>query len=290
MYKILRINGLLLGILLMAASTAQAGRGNPFELNDRLPPVEVEEVATDQSPQEEAESDNPFNVRYRSTDEDFEREDLLLVARGERKAVLDARGKLLGIHLFLLIFLGVFWSLMRPTLTACYKSLFNSNVAWQLYRRKAGGLRSRLLLAYLFSFLSIGFFLYLLTQHFDWLPGDHPWVHWGLLSLGATAFFGLKHLILAIAGWLWEAPLETKRFSFAIQVNTLLLGMALVPANLFISYAPEETTGIMVFGGLALVLAVYLLRGLRGLDIGNGLLRKSPLLFLLYICAIEIAP
>ncbi|MEM8582693.1 MAG: DUF4271 domain-containing protein [Bacteroidota bacterium] len=274
----------------MAASSAQAGRGNPFELNDRLPPVEVEQELSQDRPEEESDSENPFNVRYRNTDEAFEREDLLLVARGERKAVLDARGKLLGIHLFLLILLGVFWSLMRPTLTACYKSLFNSSVAWQLYRRKAGGLRSRLLLAYLFSFLSIGFFIYLLTQHFEWLPGDHPWVHWGILSGSVAGFFGLKHLILGVAGWLWEAPTEADRFSFAVQINTLLLGMALVPANLFVSYAPEEATSIMVFGGLALVSGVYVLRGLRGLDIGNSLLRKSPLLFLLYICAIEIAP
>ena len=274
----------------MAASSAQAGRGNPFELNDRLPPVEVEQELSQERPEEESDSENPFNVRYRNTDEAFEREDLLLVARGERKAVLDARGKLLGIHLFLLILLGVFWSLMRPTLTACYKSLFNSSVAWQLYRRKAGGLRSRLLLAYLFSFLSIGFFIYLLTQHFEWLPGDHPWVHWGILSGSVAGFFGLKHLILGVAGWLWEAPTEADRFSFAVQINTLLLGMALVPANLFVSYAPEEASSSMVFGGLALVSGVYVLRGLRGLDIGNSLLRKSPLPFLLYICAIEIAP
>lgn len=279
-----------MGALLMFASFAYAGRGNPFELDERLPPVENEEIAALGEGATPDEPSNPFNVRYRSVDGEYEREDVQLVARETVKPVLDARGKLLGIHIGMLVILGILWSTMRPTLTSSYRSLFNSSVAWQMYRRKSGGLRSRLLLGYAFSVFAIGFFAYLLTQYFELLPGNEPWMHFGLMSAGVAGVLGLKHLLLSTTGWLWEASEETSRYGFSVMMSAIVLGMFLVPANLFISYAPENITHVMVYGTLALGAAIFGLRWLRGLDIGNSVLGKNPMLFLLYICAVEIAP
>ena len=280
---------------MLCANTVFAGRGNPFEIVDRLPeePQTSETtLAVVQRPQGSA---NPFDLHRDASGAlvalpSEGQEDLLLVRNGERRAVLDARGRLLGIHLLMLLSLGVLWTLFRPALTSCYRALFNDSMLSQLHRKRAGGLQGQLLLCYSFSIASIGFFLYLLTQHYDILPGDRPWGHWGLMSVGVASLLGLKHLSLAFYGWLWEIPKEASKYSFAVMVNALLLGMALVPANLLISYAPDYATNAVVTLSLALVSLILVLRSLRGLAIANSFLSRHTLLFLLYICAIEIAP
>lgn len=280
---------------MLCANTSFAGRGNPFEIVDRLP----EEAATSENSlaaaQGPSNTGNPFDLHRDANGALVAlpaagQEELLLVRNGERRAVLDARGRLLGIHLLMLLALGVLWTLFRPVLTNSYRALFNDSMLSQLHRKRAGGLQGQLLVCYGFSMLSIGFFLYLLTQHYDILPSDRPWGHWGMMSLGVAGLLGLKHLALSFYGWLWEVPKETGKYSFAVMVNALLLGMALVPANLLISYAPDYATNAVVSVSLALVSSILILRSLRGLAIANSFLSRHTLLFLLYICAIEIAP
>ncbi|MEL7161735.1 MAG: DUF4271 domain-containing protein, partial [Bacteroidota bacterium] len=75
-----------------------------------------------------------------------------------------------------------------------------------------------------------------------------------------------------------------------LMVFSILAGIFLIPINLAVSYAPGEWGATFLYGAIFVLVAVYGLHLLRGSFIAGRYLTGRPVHFLLYICAIEIAP
>ncbi len=160
----------------------------------------------------------------------------------------------------------------------------------QLYTRRSGGELGALWACYIYFFFSAGFFIYLLATRFDISLGTGIWASWLTYSLVVAAAVGIKNLVLLFYARLFPVRREVNRYAFTLMVFAILAGLFITPVNLLISYAPPEWRTTFLYGGLALVVGVYLLHLFRGVFIANRLATSRPVHILLYICTIEIAP
>jgi hypothetical protein len=66
--------------------------------------------------------------------------------------------------------------------------------------------------------------------------------------------------------------------------------LALLPINIFIAYSPESLKEIFIYCAFGIIALVYLVRSLRSLSVASPFLMTDQFHFLLYLCAVEIAP
>ncbi|MEM9928649.1 MAG: DUF4271 domain-containing protein [Bacteroidota bacterium] len=292
------MRNLLITILLLSCWTVvngQAAASNPFEIKDRRPASEA--AAATPAATAPRGTGNPFDIRTTPVPPVEEEASIfqsdqrpLLVRRDNEPEVLDARGRTLGIHALLLFLTALLWIFFRPVLVKCYAALFNEGLLSQLYRQRENGQLGIFLICYLLFFLSGSFFGYLLGQAFDLLPSDQPWQYWSYYLLLLALLMLGKHTLLALIAWIFPVKAALGKYNFAIMVFGIIIGMVLIPLNLLISYAPVDITTTVAWLSVGVVAAFYTLRFFRGLLIGNKYLSGELLHFLLYICAVEIAP
>ncbi len=268
----------------------QAGGDNPFEIQGDSPRDE------EQANQRPARPDNPFEIAPVPISEPdneavIERsEGPLLIRRDSDPAVLDARGRTLGNHILLLVLMGLAWIFFRQLIARCYSALFNEGLFNQLYRDRKNGKLGLFIFTYLIFFGAAGFFVYLAGQVLEYFPSDQAWDFWQQLSLGIAAYYLGKHFLLWLTGWLFAVEEVSSKYSFLIMIFAIVTGMLLIPLNLLLSYAPGDATRPILYLGLFLIALIYLLRAARALLLTNQFLSAAPLHFLLYICAVELAP
>lgn len=288
---------LLFQLLLGLPAFAQTAEQNPFDIPERLTESELAARKKQALPPDTTskQTSNPFDIRPETSSPHLGRErdvnqSPLLIRRGTDPSFLDARGRSLGIHILLLFFTALLWIFFRPILSDIFLAAFNEGLFAQLYRRRESGQFGVFFIAYGLFFLAAGFFVYLIGQTFDWFPSDQPWRYWvnftGILFLILLA----KHLLLHFLGWLFELKTDMGKYSFIIMLFAIIGSMLLVPLNLLISYAPSSFTSFFAYLALAIVCLLYLFRSFRALLIANKHLSANFLYFLLYLCAVELAP
>jgi len=285
----------LLGmVILLFVTVGMTDQPNPFEVKSRLPKIEQSKSAPAQAQQ----PSNPFDVTNapRPIDEQIDSlrgsnsQGPLLIRRNNEPAVLDARGRTLGIPILLLFLAAMLWIFFRPFLSRCYRAIFNDGLLSQLFRQRENGQGFIFYLCVALFFLAGGFFIYLVGQAFEVFPSDQPWQYWTSLSLLLFTLIMSKHVLLRILSWLFPIEVEVSKYNFAIMVFGIVNGMLLVPVNLLISYAPSGSTKTVVFLSMLTLGGLYILRSFRGLLIANRFIGTQPLHFLLYICVVEVAP
>lgn len=109
---------------------------------------------------------------------------------------------------------------------------------------------------------------------------------------GACAVFLFKHVMLAVVRGLFPVESEIRRYNFLILIFNCVLGLFLVPFNFFIAFSTKSGSEqlFLVSWMIALVAIFYAYRTIRASPIGVKFLAQSPFHFLLYLCAVEIAP
>ena len=193
---------------------------------------------------------------------------------------------ILGILALLAFLLTVLRSLVHRSIMA----FANDTVMNQLFRdQESRGLLPFLLL-YAIFFLNAGVYIFFLLRFFD---VDLPIVPFRLLAyciFGVSAFFLSKHLALTFLGYVFVLGNEMKRYNFTIVIFGIVIGLFLVPVNIFMAYATPEIKSFIVPFSLGMVALIYLFRYLRSLIIANKFFLFHKFHFLLYICTVEMAP
>ncbi len=200
------------------------------------------------------------------------------------------KGTILGIQIGLLLTLAGLWLLFGNLLRQCFRGTINDALMNQLYSRRSGGELSALWTCYIFSFLSVGFFLHLLTSYYNFGIGLSIGASWLTYALVLAALLGLKQLVLGIYARLFPVRKEVGRYIFTVMVFTIITGLIIAPLNLLVSYAPESWRELFLYSGGIIVALLYLTHLLRGFLSSSQLALGRPAHFLLYICAIEIVP
>ena len=260
---------------------------NPFELIPRLDlPPESEETS------QIADTGNPFDIIPPRESARPVRPDLELKPDPVKRVITQPNRRLLLItNTSLLILLTILVTLLRSQLGRTYRAFLNDNLLAQLQRERetVGGIPYYLF--YIFAILSIGFFVFLIVQEFEYsFYTQNPWKGLGI-SIGLLAVLLLaKHTTLSLIGYIFPIQKEIALYSMTIIVFSIIIGIILIPINLLISFAPEGLTRMITYIALAIIILIYLFRSLRGLFIANKFILFHKFHFLLYICTVEVVP
>lgn len=175
-------------------------------------------------------------------------------------------------------------------LTPVLISTFNYKEALKLYISKNTPSQNAFVILHLIFALNGGLFLLFIARHFHLnMPDIRP----AFLFLIASAFivllFGLKNAVLRITGYLFDSPKLFAEYSHNISLYNKILGVLLMPLIVGLLYADTVIHNTLIYTGLTMIVAFYLLQLIRGLEI---IARKGFSVFylILYLCAFEIIP
>ena len=102
--------------------------------------------------------------------------------------------------------------------------------------------------------------------------------------------YAVKHFIVRLLGETFMISKEMRHYNFNIILYNILVGIILMPINLFLAFGPSGLRMPMIYTGLALIALMYILRQFRGIVIGSHLIVQNVFQFFVYLCAIEILP
>jgi Domain of unknown function (DUF4271) len=192
--------------------------------------------------------------------------------------------------LIMFIVLTLIVTIFRILIEKIWKAFLNDNLLNQLHREQSSGLAVAYVILYLLFFINAGLFAFLAARHFGFMVSTSN-LYALLMGIGSIAgFFVAKHIVLWLAGFIFPIGKEVDSYQFTIMIFNIIIGLFLVPVVLFIAYAPQSTTNIVVYGALGILGLIYLFLCLRGLFISNRFIASNKFHFLLYLCAVEIAP
>jgi hypothetical protein len=193
--------------------------------------------------------------------------------------------------LFAIVFGLLAWalSLNREVLQKIYRAALNENLSSLLYREQRFATTQYLYYTiYIIFFINAGLFLYYLAREFNWSAWTFSSV-WTSIALVIIVYL-LRHLSLSILGHTYPVTREMTHFSFSILLHNILLGIALIPVNLFLAFGPDGLHRTIAIVGIGLCGLIYIFRQFRGLLIGGSALGAHPFHFFVYLCTVEILP
>jgi hypothetical protein len=175
----------------------------------------------------------------------------------------------------------------RDILPKSFRSIFNENVLKLTKRQDGERFNFHFIMVYLVFFINISVFLYLVMKNYS---GQGTTMTWFLILLGVICVYVVRHLSLRVLGWVFPLEKEAGLYSFLILLTNLVLGLGLIPVNLFMAFASQQFFFPAMIAGLVLISILLLIRYIRGLSIAGNYIFNNIFLFFIYLCALEIAP
>ncbi|MBL7827154.1 MAG: DUF4271 domain-containing protein [Saprospiraceae bacterium] len=274
------------GVLPLAGNGQDAS--NPFELVHRLP-----KIATAANP---GVFSNPFDmvphqspgisrVLAENATTEFNPFSILPTGGGLLNSVL------LTVLLLILAFLTFSVAANRQAVGKSWRGFLNDN-SLNVAQREASGIvgSTPYYMLYVNFLLNAGMFIFLVTRTFQGEKFNN-FKFLLICLIGAFVVFLFKHVMVNIVSYLFSIGEESRRYNFLITIFNCVLGLFLVPFNLFIAFSGKGDYQILlVFWMLGLVTIFYGYRTIRSASIGSKFLSSSPFHFLLYLCTVELAP
>lgn len=283
----MRLTGLTF-LLVYLALTIVTAQPNPFELRHRLSVEDRQRIAFH--------SRNPFEL-IRGEEAAVIREYLPTAVapdqttRLEDRRYVKAPGILFWIYMGLFVMLTFLISMGRSLVGLMIRGMLNDQLIFSLLRNRERAQASPYFLWYLFFFFNAGILLYLMVNWYtgSGFPGERP-MFILYFTLAVAGFYGVKHLVLWMVSEIFPLKKAIRQYSFTINLYNNILGLALFPLNIAISYTSGRPRDFFLYTVFTVLIISYLLRIARGLWIGLPNLMKHPIHFFLYLCAVELVP
>lgn len=287
--------------LFFSSQLAAQNSNNPFEIVPRLDPVVLE--ATEKK-KATGVPDNPFDMVRPSSvvqpspspsppkaalppkfvEETHQNAPVLL---GDDKSY---RRFLFITVLVMLIVLTLLFTLFRLVISKAWQGFLNANILNQLYRERSLVTQAPYFILYSLFFLNAGIFAMLLTKYYNITIAQSNLGALALCVGGIGGFFLMRHAILSLVGYIFPVKKETGTYSFSLTIFNIIMGLMLVPMILLVAYSPDYLSQTLIPVFLFILLGIYFYLLLRGILLANRYVLLHKFHFLLYICAVEIAP
>lgn len=190
-----------------------------------------------------------------------------------------------GFVLFTILFL-----MLGTWLGKAWQGVRNPQLLHLLYREWNGRVRWPAWVWYAFFVYGLSAVLFLVLLSWGWLPANRPaWQLWGVLCGGTALWFMGRHLLLSLVRAIFQSE-ALRYYNFTIAVFHSLLGVVLLPLAAVWAYGPVEWHGGLLWATAGLMVGGYMYRTMSVLLQRGQAILRSPFLFLLYICAVELAP
>jgi hypothetical protein len=119
---------------------------------------------------------------------------------------------------------------------------------------------------------------------------DRFWLHF-LYGIGIlVVLYLLKYMILRLTGWIFNINRAVDTYLFVVFMTNKIIGIFLLPFLVLISFAGAVITEISVTLSLIMIGIFYIYRFVASYATLRKEIKISGLHFILYLCALEIAP
>ena len=193
------------------------------------------------------------------------------------------------IFLAIFLLLTIIVNINRGLINKIYRAFLNENFSALLFREtKHSALNYLYTLAYVVFFINAGMFLYLSQFAGGWnFGGPYTLIYF---IAGALFVYLTRHLVMRILARIFPVTKEVNHYNFNIIVFNIIVGLFLIPINLFLAFGPEVLFTPLLYGTLFILIGLYIFRQLRGTLIVSHLILQNIFLFFVYLCAVEILP
>jgi hypothetical protein len=111
-----------------------------------------------------------------------------------------------------------------------------------------------------------------------------------MVALSLAAYLVLRTLLVYLLAWVFPFGGELRFFQFNLLNAVKIAGLILYPLLLVLWFAPEPLNRIAFYAAVCIVLSGFLWLVFKGFAIAKSYWLGYPLHFMLYLCALEIAP
>jgi len=169
--------------------------------------------------------------------------------------------------------------------------IVNSNLGQQIYRDREFSANIFKLLTFFNFACSAGIFIFLLARYYEVpLPFDVAFYNIILCIGGVGVLYLIKGLSYRILGSTFKISNALQFFRFNALVIYHLLGIGMLPFIILAAFADPPVSDWAIAGTLILIGIALLIRFVKGFTALRLTGRFHFVYFLLYICALEIAP
>ena len=144
------------------------------------------------------------------------------------------------------------------------------------------------ILLFIVQVISFSFFIQLVLNYFGYVSKT-DWI----IFLRIFTFFGIfvlsKFLIEKIVAAIFNIEEFTEQFNLQKVSYRTFIGIILLPINIYLFYN-NNVSNILIFCIIGAILIINVLYYLVSLKIYQNLLLSKLFYFILYLCALEIAP
>ncbi len=197
---------------------------------------------------------------------------------------------LFWIFLVTLTFMAFVVANARYMIRDAYSAVLNNNALRQVYKEPIGWGNIAYLALYGLFWINVGILAFLLMSHFNIKSPYSQFLTLLMCVGGAATTFLIKHTALYIIANVFPIEKEIKTYNFIILTAGTILGLILMPLNIFIAYTSSGLSELFIYVAAGAIALVYLVRSLRSLTIASPYIIENRFHFFLYLCAVEIAP
>lgn len=167
----------------------------------------------------------------------------------------------------------------------------NSTLVQQLFREtQAGGMRMSYFLMNVVFAISLGTWIYLAMKINSSGMSYADYILYPAIVITVIVLLSARSIALSLTAWLLRSPKELGLFEFTDWQLFRATGVLLYPFNAFLAYANSPLRYYVFALTLVILITFLLFRVLRGFEIGRTYFGQNFFHFLVYLCALEIAP
>jgi len=189
----------------------------------------------------------------------------------------------------LILFLTLVASLFRSKLTQLFHSFTNNSALGLAYREQQGRTNIHGLFFFLLSILSFAVFglNYVMNDYVN--KENFPKAIFVALGL-AGIYMGFKYLAISFVKNIFPHKKTMDFYHFVFKQHNYVLGIILIPLSIFFSFSPPEAIPFITWTAIVLIGFWWIIRILKGLQIGSKFISINVFRFFAYLCTVEIAP
>jgi Domain of unknown function (DUF4271) len=236
-------------------------------------------------------SENPFDIkREEELTSTSTAQNNLTTAPSLLNKETYSRNFLFWVFLVVLILMAFIVAGGRSAIRTAYQAVTSDNALRQIYKEPMGWGSFGYISLYVMFWINAGTFIFLLMSYYKAKPPFGQFGTFMACVASVSALILLKHTVLYLVAKVFPIEKEVRTYNFIILTVGIILGLILMPINIFVAYSPPTMSSAFVYLGIALIVIAYLVRSLRSLPVAASFLIDNRFHFLLYLCTVEIAP
>lgn len=237
-------------------------------------------------------SSNPFNIT-RDNSKSFVKKPGSSSSSKKLKPQKDKRAPIntkfiFWVIIFIIFLFAILINYKRPFILKSYRGILNENYLKLIKREENNGYSLFFMSLYFIFLLSISVFIYLLLFKYKNINiGLSGYIY---LFLTLVGVYLIRWLVMKFLGYIFEIKQLTSKYFFFIIYYNILFGICLVAINVIFAFGNDVIATYSYYLGLIIFLSLLLIRYVRGLILSIQYKFLFKVQFILYLCAVEIAP